>query len=61
MNGQPSNGTWTLTIQDNANQDGGTLDNWSIQVCIQPIPSDDAGIATIISPSKLKYVITLHS
>src|SRR5690606_4192964 len=28
--GEDPNGTWTLTISDDANQDGGTLNNWSL-------------------------------
>jgi subtilisin-like proprotein convertase family protein len=34
FNGQNGNGTWTLTIVDNADQDGGSLTGWSIQVCV---------------------------
>ncbi len=29
------NGTWTLQVTDNANQDGGTLDAWSVRICYQ--------------------------
>ncbi|MDX1408741.1 MAG: hypothetical protein R3330_11425, partial [Saprospiraceae bacterium] len=28
------NGIWTLQIIDDANQDGGTLDNWALQICV---------------------------
>ncbi len=33
FNGQDLNGTWTLTIKDRNNQDGGSLEGWSLQVC----------------------------
>lgn len=33
FDGQSANGTWTLTINDNANLDGGSLDGWSLEVC----------------------------
>lgn len=39
FNGEPANGTWTLTIMDNANGDGGSLDNWELEICacVDPI------------------------
>jgi subtilisin-like proprotein convertase family protein len=36
FDGQNLNGIWTLTINDLANQDGGTLQAWSVQVCYNP-------------------------
>ncbi len=33
FDGEDLNGTWTLTIQDVFNQDGGTLNAWSLEVC----------------------------
>jgi subtilisin-like proprotein convertase family protein len=33
FDGQNLSGVWTLTIQDLVNQDGGTLNAWSLQVC----------------------------
>jgi subtilisin-like proprotein convertase family protein len=35
FNGQAANGTWTLTVLDQANQDGGSLNSWGITVCVQ--------------------------
>lgn len=32
FNGQNSAGTWTLTIQDNADADGGTLNAWALNI-----------------------------
>ncbi|MBK9018446.1 MAG: proprotein convertase P-domain-containing protein [Saprospiraceae bacterium] len=36
FNGQNLNGTWTLTAQDVANQDGGSLNSWSLNICYTP-------------------------
>jgi subtilisin-like proprotein convertase family protein len=33
FNGQSSNGTWTLRILDSFNQDGGTINSWSLRLC----------------------------
>ncbi len=35
FDGEDLNGTWTLTIQDVFNQDGGTLNAWSLEVCYE--------------------------
>jgi subtilisin-like proprotein convertase family protein len=35
FNGENPNGTWTLTVQDPWNGDGGTLNNWKINICSQ--------------------------
>jgi subtilisin-like proprotein convertase family protein len=46
FNGQSSTGTWTLRILDSFNQDGGSLNSWSINICtIQPLSVDDNVIA----------------
>lgn len=36
FNGQNLNGTWTLTVLDVANQDGGSLNSWSLNICYTP-------------------------
>ena len=42
FNGQSSTGTWTLRILDGFNDDGGSLNSWSINICtIQPLSIDD--------------------
>ena len=35
FDGQNSTGTWTLTIHDNANLDGGSLNGWSLEICTE--------------------------
>lgn len=34
FNGEDAAGDWTLQIEDDANQDGGNLDSWSLEVCV---------------------------
>ncbi len=36
FDGQAMNGTWTLTIVDGFDQDGGTLDTWGLDICFTP-------------------------
>lgn len=38
FNGQQTNGTWTLSIKDNFNQDGGSLTAWGLKICYQDAP-----------------------
>ena len=33
FNGTAANGTWTLTVADGANQDGGDLTGWGLEIC----------------------------
>ncbi len=35
FDGQNSTGTWTLTVNDNANLDGGSLNGWSLEICTE--------------------------
>ncbi|TVZ52453.1 proprotein convertase P-domain-containing protein [Dokdonia sp. Hel_I_53] len=37
LNGLTSGGDWKLRITDNANDDGGTLNSWSIQLCASEV------------------------
>ncbi len=36
--GEDPNGVWTLTITDDAGSDGGSLDNWSLDITTTPFP-----------------------
>lgn len=36
FNGQDAAGNWTLRIVDDANQDGGQLNFWTLEVCVEP-------------------------
>ncbi len=35
----PANGTWTLSINDAATPDGGTLSTWGLNLCVQSAPN----------------------
>ncbi|MEK7257631.1 MAG: proprotein convertase P-domain-containing protein, partial [Bacteroidota bacterium] len=37
--GEPAVGTWTLRVFDDANQDGGSLDGWGLEIC-STVPHD---------------------
>lgn len=48
FNGEEMNGTWTLTIEDNFNQDGGALESWGLNICFTPsVPCNDPSVPTI--------------
>lgn len=72
LNGQVGNGTWTLTVSDNAGQDLGTLNDWELILTPAPVgtcnvcPNDaDLSITLtdtpdpVIAGSNLTYVATL--
>ncbi|MEL6923723.1 MAG: proprotein convertase P-domain-containing protein, partial [Bacteroidota bacterium] len=42
-NGSSSAGTWTLFVTDGANEDGGSLNAWSLEICSDPI--------TVVNPA----------
>jgi subtilisin-like proprotein convertase family protein len=37
FDGEDPNGTWTLSIQDVSNPNGGQLNGWSLEICTDPI------------------------
>lgn len=39
FNGEDMQGTWTLTVQDVADQDGGQVQGWSLEICAVPSAS----------------------
>ena len=52
FNGENLLGTWTLSVSDGANQDGGSLDNWGIQVCVAaPTYLQDVALLSITNLS----------
>jgi len=50
FNNESPTGTWTLTVSDGANQDGGDLLTWGVEVCATPPVAEDAGISAFITP-----------
>jgi subtilisin-like proprotein convertase family protein len=47
FNGIPASGIWTLNIDDNANQDGGELNNWGLEICT----NNSVGVETLTTNS----------
>lgn len=46
LNGQNSSGIWTLKVTDNADGDGGFLNNWSMTICAAPDQTSTCGLIT---------------
>ncbi len=51
FNGENAMGTWTLRIEDGFNLDGGSLDQWALQICI--IPSNAISLSSSITTASL--------
>ncbi|MBI3237893.1 MAG: proprotein convertase P-domain-containing protein [Flavobacteriia bacterium] len=48
FDGENMTGTWTLTVSDAANQDGGSLASWGLEICYTPsIPCNNPDNPTI--------------
>ena len=51
FNGQSSQGIWTLRVFDKANQDGGVINSWNLEICSNQAPLSnnqfDGGIFTV--------------
>lgn len=51
FNGQSAAGTWTLSVIDGANQDGGSLTNWALELCVNSSVGIKENI--FLSPSRV--------
>ena len=49
FNGEPSNGEWQLIVNDGVGQDGGALDEWSLELCFQASTQK----SFVIAPSEI--------
>ena len=65
FSGLSSMGNWTISITDNYNQDLGTLNDWSIEVCSDPtasIEESDFDVFSIFpNPNNGEFTIKLNS
>jgi subtilisin-like proprotein convertase family protein len=65
FNGQASQGTWTLRILDSFNQDGGSLNSWSINLCnTQPLSTNEITLqdfALFPNPNKGNFTVQFNS
>jgi len=51
FDGEDAAGDWTLEIEDDANQDGGTLDTWTLEVCTEAAATPCVAILDIPLPT----------
>ncbi|MEM1214694.1 MAG: cadherin-like domain-containing protein, partial [Bacteroidota bacterium] len=60
LQGSSSNGTWTLELNDNADQDGGILEEWSLTICYEvPSPPPALSVNSILSvPHSDQRIVT---
>jgi PKD repeat protein/subtilisin-like proprotein convertase family protein len=56
LDGKTANGTWTLRIYDDAGQDTGTLDNWSLVLC-----GAGGGLGSDYSDLDYSYGVAWHT
>ena len=54
FNGEDAAGNWILEIEDDANQDGGNLNSWSLEVCVANTSTCEANLA-VPMPSNGTY------
>jgi len=62
--GENANGLWVLSITDNANQDQGIFNDWTLEVCsIRPVfeCSDIVNLNNVIPDDEYNYVDTILS
>jgi subtilisin-like proprotein convertase family protein len=66
FNGQNSNGTWTLTVLDPYNADGGTINSWSLNICtvtskLAVVDNSLANFTLFPNPNKGNFTIQFNS
>ncbi len=66
FNGQNSSGTWTLTVLDPYNADGGTIDSWSLNICTMASPlglvdNSLANFTLFPNPNKGNFTVQFDS
>ena len=66
FNGQSSQGIWTLRVFDKANQDGGVINSWNLEICSNQAPLSnnqfDGGIFTVYpNPNNGKFKVEIYS
>ncbi|RAR50460.1 reprolysin-like metallopeptidase [Flavobacterium lacus] len=64
LNGQNSQGVWTLRVQDVFNQDGGAINSWSIAICSENAPASVGDVTPLNfglypNPTKGNFTVQL--
>ncbi|HEX6833354.1 MAG TPA: S8 family serine peptidase [Rudaea sp.] len=54
FNGSPATGSWTLSVIDSADADGGTLAGWGLRICTESAP-------TIVDANNDSYEVTRNT
>ena len=50
LNGESSLGDWTLEIKDEVNRLGGSIDEWTLELCIEVVVEDPCAISDLLIP-----------
>ncbi|MEY3237981.1 MAG: hypothetical protein RI883_2082, partial [Bacteroidota bacterium] len=61
FNGQNSAGNWILTVSDAFNVDGGSLNSWTLQLCVNPIVSCIDPVVPAINGSSAVCALSSNS
>ncbi len=66
FNGQNTSGTWTLTVLDPYNADGGTINSWSLNICTMASPlglvdNSLANFTLFPNPNKGNFTVQFDS
>jgi subtilisin-like proprotein convertase family protein len=61
FNGTNANGIWQIKMFDDTNQDGGVLQNWTLELCGPPINTDPPSISLVPDSVNLGQTLTLSN
>ncbi|MGJ8591759.1 MAG: proprotein convertase P-domain-containing protein [Aquaticitalea sp.] len=65
FNGEEASGDWTLRITDDAGQDGGQLNSWTLEVCVDSVLSvaetEFGGFSIFPNPNHGEFTIKMNS
>jgi subtilisin-like proprotein convertase family protein len=65
LNGQNSQGVWTLRVQDTFNQDGGAINSWSLNICSEDSPASIGDVSSLNfglfpNPTKGNFTVQMN-
>ncbi|MDG1347022.1 MAG: M12 family metallo-peptidase [Crocinitomicaceae bacterium] len=53
LTGEQIQGNWTLEVTDGVNQDGGSLDFWSLELCVTANPCNQPDVPVVSGPTSI--------